>query len=66
MAETGVSVSAGKSLCPEAGPNGGDGGKGGDIVLRGDVHTDNLVDFYYQPLLKSTRRRTRHGQEHVR
>src|SRR6476660_8843637 len=44
-----------EKFVPRGGPNGGDGGKGGDIILRGDVHTDNLVDFYYQPLLKATR-----------
>ncbi len=44
-----------EKFVPRGGPDGGDGGKGGDIVLRADVHTDNLVDFYYQPLLKATR-----------
>jgi GTPase len=44
-----------EKFVPRGGPNGGDGGKGGDIILRADVHTDNLVDFYYQPLLKATR-----------
>ncbi len=42
-----------EKFVPNGGPNGGDGGKGGDIILRTDVHTDNLVDFYYRPLLKS-------------
>jgi GTPase len=44
-----------EKFVPRGGPNGGDGGKGGDIIFRTDVHTDNLVAFYYQPLLKSTR-----------
>ena len=44
-----------EKFVPRGGPNGGDGGKGGDIVLRTDIHTDNLVDFYYRPLLKSNR-----------
>jgi len=44
-----------EKFVPRGGPDGGDGGKGGDIILRTDVHTDNLVDFYYQPLLKSAR-----------
>jgi len=44
-----------EKFVPNGGPNGGDGGKGGDIILRTDVHTDNLVDFYYRPLLKSNR-----------
>ena len=46
-----------EKFVPRGGPNGGDGGKGGDIILRTDIHTDNLVDFYYQPLL-----RTKHGR----
>ena len=44
-----------EKFVPRGGPNGGDGGKGGDIVLRTDVHTDNLIDFYYRPLLKAGR-----------
>lgn len=44
-----------EKFVPRGGPNGGDGGKGGDIILRTDIHTDNLVDFYYRPLLKSSR-----------
>jgi len=42
-----------EKFVPKGGPDGGDGGKGGDIVLKTDVHTDNLVDFYYQPLLRA-------------
>jgi GTPase len=34
---------------PWGGPNGGDGGRGGDVVLVGDVNTNNLVDYKYQP-----------------
>jgi GTP-binding protein len=34
---------------PWGGPNGGDGGKGGDVVLRGDDDQNNLVDFKYKP-----------------
>ncbi len=34
---------------PWGGPNGGDGGRGGDIVLVGDDDTNNLVDYKYQP-----------------
>lgn len=42
---------------PRGGPDGGEGGRGGDIFLeaRTDVHT--LVDFIYQPLF-----RARHGE----
>ena len=34
---------------PWGGPNGGDGGRGGDVVLLGDDDTNNLVDFRFQP-----------------
>jgi len=34
---------------PWGGPNGGDGGRGGDVILVGDVNTNNLVDYKYQP-----------------
>ena len=30
------------------GPDGGDGGKGGDVVFEVDKNSNNLVDFYYQ------------------
>ncbi len=44
-----------EKFVPKGGPDGGDGGKGGDIVLCADVHTDNLVDFYYQSILRAQR-----------
>jgi GTP-binding protein len=40
---------------PFGGPNGGDGGKGGDIVLLGDDDINNLVDFKYKPHWKGER-----------
>src|SRR5260221_9315027 len=44
-----------EKFVPKGGPDGGDGGKGGGIVLRTDIHKDNLVDFYYQPILRAKR-----------
>jgi len=38
---------------PKGGPDGGDGGRGGDVILRADPHTDNLVSLYYEPLQKA-------------
>lgn len=29
------------------GPDGGDGGKGGDIIFQGDRHLNNLSEYYY-------------------
>jgi GTPase len=44
-----------EKFVPKGGPDGGDGGKGGDIILCTDIHKDNLVDFYYQPILRAKR-----------
>lgn len=40
---------------PWGGPNGGDGGRGGDIVLLGDDDTNNLVDYKYSPHRRAER-----------
>ncbi|MEM9280972.1 MAG: GTPase Obg [Verrucomicrobiota bacterium] len=45
---------------PKGGPDGGDGGKGGDLILVVDPHTDNLRDFFYRPNHKADR--GMHGQ----
>jgi GTP-binding protein len=45
---------------PWGGPNGGDGGHGGDIVLIGDGNTNNLVDFKFKSHWKAGR--GEHGQ----
>src|SRR6201984_1248776 len=42
-----------EKFVPKGGTDEGDGGKGGDIILETDVHTDNLVDFFYRPLLRA-------------
>ncbi|MSU49966.1 MAG: GTPase ObgE [Opitutus sp.] len=45
---------------PWGGPNGGDGGRGGDVILVGDMNTNNLVDYKYQPHWRGER--GEHGQ----
>ncbi|MCC5023549.1 MAG: GTPase ObgE [Candidatus Synoicihabitans palmerolidicus] len=40
---------------PFGGPNGGDGGKGGDVILVGDNNTNNLIDYKYKPHWKGQR-----------
>lgn len=45
---------------PWGGPNGGDGGRGGDIVLLGDDDVNNLIDYKYKPHWNAER--GEHGQ----
>ena len=30
------------------GPDGGDGGKGGDVVIKADARLSSLLDYYYK------------------
>lgn len=36
------------------GPNGGDGGKGGDVIIRSTRHLNTLIDFRYQQKFKAS------------
>lgn len=40
---------------PKGGPDGGDGGCGGDVILVVDHHTDNLKEFFFRPNQKAER-----------
>ncbi len=40
-----------EKFVPRGGPDGGDGGRGGDVVLLGDEDTDSLVALFYSPRL---------------
>src|SRR5215470_87612 len=35
------------------GPNGGNGGRGGDVILQADGHVNSLVALFYEPLVRS-------------
>lgn len=47
---------------PKGGPDGGDGGKGGDIVFKADKDTDTLVDFRFTPILTAENGKAGSGQ----
>jgi GTPase len=36
---------------PKGGPSGGNGGRGGDVILEADHDRNNLIDQFYQPRL---------------
>ena len=42
---------------PEGGPSGGDGGRGGSVILRADKSCASLLDLYFQPI-----QRAEHGE----
>jgi GTPase len=46
-----------EKFVPRGGPDGGDGGRGGDVVLEARTDVRTLVDFHYRPIFKA-----RHGE----
>lgn len=40
-----------ESHVPEGGPDGGDGGHGGNVVLRASTHADSLLRVFFEPRL---------------
>src|SRR5216117_613098 len=42
-----------EKFVPKGGPDGGDGGRGGDVIFRADRHVDNLANLFYEPIVKA-------------
>ena len=40
-----------EALVAFGGPDGGDGGRGGDVVLRASTHVNSLISLYFEPRL---------------
>lgn len=53
----GVATFRREKYIPYGGPDGGDGGIGGDVILVGDKDVDSLLHLYYQP-----NHRAEHGE----
>ena len=47
---------------PKGGPDGGDGGKGGDIIFKADKDTNTLIDFRFTPILTAEDGKNGSGQ----
>ncbi len=44
-----------EKFIPKGGPNGGDGGKGGDVILQADAQLSTLLDLTYPKQFRATR-----------
>ena len=49
-----------EKFVPKGGPDGGDGGRGGDVILRADQHTDHFANLFYEPIIRA--KHGGHGQ----
>jgi len=42
-----------EKFVPKGGPDGGDGGRGGDVILLTDRHVDNLTNLFYEAIIRA-------------
>ena len=50
-----------EKFIPRGGPSGGDGGRGGDVVLRSSLHHNTLIQFRFKPNHEARRGRNGEG-----
>ena len=50
----GISAFRREKYVPAGGPSGGDGGRGGDVVLEADSNLQTLLDFKYKRLFEAS------------
>ena len=55
-----------EAFVPKGGPSGGNGGRGGSVILQADHDLNNLIQQYYVPRLIAPDGEPRHGQGHGR
>lgn len=52
-----------EKFVPDGGPDGGDGGRGGSILLEADKDVNTLLDFKYHPIYKAPSGEPGRGQQ---